>query len=83
MGETPGAPTISLKLQSIARQAQRDPALVFNNLFHLIERAFLREAYRLPRKKRAPGVAQVTATQYAEHLEDNLRDLHERLRDNP
>jgi RNA-directed DNA polymerase len=56
---------------------------VFNNLFHLIERAFLREAYRLPRKKRAPGVAQVTATQYAEHLEDNLRDLHERLRDNP
>jgi hypothetical protein len=56
--------------------------MVFNNVFQLIDRDFLREAYRLTRKKSAPGVDQVAATQYAEHLEDNLRDLHERLRDN-
>ena len=71
-----------MKLQSIAQQAQRYPAMVFNNVCHLIDQAFLREAYRLTRKKSAPGVDQVTATQYAEHLDDNLRDLHERLRDN-
>jgi group II intron reverse transcriptase/maturase len=71
-----------MKLQRIAQQAQRYPAMVFNNVFHLIDRDFLREAYRLTRKNSAPGVDQVTATQYAEHLEDNLRDLHERLRDN-
>jgi RNA-directed DNA polymerase len=82
MGETLGSPTVSMKLQRIAQQAQRYPAMVFNNVFHLIDRDFLREAYRLSRKNSAPGVAQVTATQYAEHLEDNLRDLHERLRDN-
>jgi RNA-directed DNA polymerase len=82
MGETLGSPTVSMKLQSIAQQAQRYPAMVFNNVFHLIDRDFLREAYRLTRKNSAPGVDQVTATQYAEHLEDNLRDLHERLRDN-
>src|SRR5215831_9850458 len=82
MKKTPGSPTISMKLQKIAQQAQRYPAMVFNNVFHLIDRDFLREAYRLTRKHSAPGVDQVTATQYAEPLEDNLRDLHERLRDN-
>ena len=82
MGETPGSPTVSMKLQSIATQAKRYPEMVFDNVFHLIDREFLREAYRLTRKNSAPGVDKVTAKQYAEHLDDNLQDLHERLRDN-
>ena len=82
MGETPGSPTGSMKLQSIATQAKRYPEMVFDNVFHLLDRAFLLEAYRLTRKNSAPGVDKVTAKQYAEHLDDNLRDLHERLRDN-
>jgi RNA-directed DNA polymerase len=82
MGDTPGSPTVSIKLQRIAEQAKRYPAMVFNNVFHLIDREFLLEAYRQTRKSSAPGVDQVTATQYAENLDDNLRDLHERLRDN-
>ena len=81
MGETPGAPTVSRKLQRMAQQAKRDPAMVFNNVLHWIDREFLREAYRQTRKSSAPGVDQVTAQPYAEHLDDNLRDLHERLRD--
>ena len=40
----------------------------------------LREAYRRTRKDSAPGIDGVTAEQYAAHLEENLRDLHERLR---
>ena len=71
-----------MKLQRIAQQAQRYPQMVFNNVLHLIDRAFLLEAYRLTHKNSAPGVDQVTAMQYAEHLDDNLRDLHERWRDN-
>ena len=71
-----------MKLQRIAEQAKRYPAMVFNNVFHLIDREFLLEAYRQTRKSSAPGVDQVTATQYADNLDDNLRDLHERLRDN-
>ena len=82
MGETPGSPTGSMKLQSIATQAKRYPEMVFDNVFHLLDRAFLLEAYRLTRKNSAPGVDKVTAKQYAENLDDNLRDLHERLRDN-
>ena len=50
-----------MKLQSIAQQANRYPAMVFNNVFHLIDREFLREAYRQTCKSSAPGVDQVTA----------------------
>jgi RNA-directed DNA polymerase len=82
MGETPGSPTVSMKLQRIAEQAQCYPEMVFNNVFHLIDCEFLREAYRQTRKSSAPGVDQVTAKQYAENLEANLQDLHERVRDN-
>jgi group II intron reverse transcriptase/maturase len=71
-----------MKLQRIAQQAKAYPAMVFNNVFHLIDQEFLREAYHQPQKNSAPGVDQVTAQQYAESLEDNLRDLHERLCDN-
>jgi hypothetical protein len=70
-----------MKRQRMAQQAKRYPEMVFNNVFHLMDREFLREAYRQTRKSSVPGVDQVTAKQYAENLEDNLRDLHERLRD--
>ena len=52
-----------MKLQSIAAQAQRYPEMVFNNVFHLIDRDFLREAYRRTRQSSAPGVDKVTAKQ--------------------
>jgi len=80
MGDTPGSPTISTKLQRIAQQAECYPTMVFNNLYHLIDCEFLREAYRRTRKSGAPGVDKVTAKAYAVNLEENLRDLHARLR---
>jgi retron-type reverse transcriptase len=80
-GETPGSPTVSMQRQSIAPQAKRDPALVCDNVLHLIAQEFFLAAYRQTRKNSAPGADQVTAQQYAEHLDDNLRDLYERRRD--
>ena len=82
LGDTPGSPTVSRKLQSSAEQAQRSPAMVFNNGFHWIDCECLREASRQTRKSSAPGVDKVTAKQYADNLDDNLRDRHERWRDN-
>ncbi len=73
------SPTVTPKLQRIAAQAARDPERVFTTLAHLIDADFLREAYRQTSKSSAAGIDGVTAQQYAEHLEDNLRDLHERL----
>ena len=90
MGDTPGSQTVSTKLQKVAEQARRYPEMVFNNVYHLIDCDFLHEAYRQTRKDSAAGVDQslprtrsgVTAEQYAENLEENLRDLYERLREN-
>ena len=74
------SPTVTPKLQRIAAQAARDPDWVFTTLAHLIDEDFLREAYRRTSKSSAPGIDGVTAQTYAEHLDENLRDLHERLR---
>ena len=70
-----------MKLQRIAEQAQRYPEMVFNNVFHLIDCEFLREASHQTHQSSAPGMDQVTAKPYAENLDENLRELHERLRD--
>jgi group II intron reverse transcriptase/maturase len=52
----------------------------FTTLAHLIDQAFLREAFGRIRKKAAAGVDGVTAAEYAKDLEANLANLHERMR---
>jgi retron-type reverse transcriptase len=54
--------------------------MVCTTLAHRMDVDFLRAAYQRTRKDSAPGVDGVTAETYAEHLDENLRDLHERLR---
>ena len=51
-----------MKLQTSAAQAKRYPALVLNNVLHLIDGEFLRAAYRQTWKSSVPGVDKVTAT---------------------
>jgi RNA-directed DNA polymerase len=80
MGDTLRSPTVTTKLQRLAEQAQRNPERVFTNLAHLIDVDFLREAYRRRPKSSAAGIDGVTAKLYAEHLDENLHDLHDRLR---
>ena len=80
MGDTLRSPTVTTKLQRLAEQANHNPERVFTNLAHLLDVDFLREAYRQTRKSSAAGIDGVTAKQYAAHLDENLRDLHERLR---
>jgi hypothetical protein len=78
-GDTLRSPTVTPKLQRLAAQAAHDPDRVFTTLAYLIDTDFLREAYRQTSKSSAAGIDGVTAQQYAEHLDENLRDLHERL----
>jgi RNA-directed DNA polymerase len=79
-GDTLRSPTVSTKRQRIATQAVDYPEDVFTNLAHLIDEDFLREAYHRTRKDSAPGSDHVTAQDYAEHLDENLRDLYDRMR---
>jgi len=74
------SPTVTPKLQRIAAQAARDSARVFTTLAHLIDEDFRRAAYRHTSKSSAAGIDGVTAPSSAAHLDENLRDLQERLR---
>ena len=74
------SPTVTTKLQHLAEHAAHDPERVFTTLAPLLDADFLREAYRQTSKSSAPGIDGVTAKRYAEHRDENLRDLHERLR---
>ena len=80
MGDTSRSQTVSTKLQRIAKEAEDNPQMVFTTLAHHMDINFLREAYRRTRKDSTPGVDGITAEQYREDLEENLKDLHERLK---
>jgi RNA-directed DNA polymerase len=79
-GDTWRSPTVTPKLQRLAAQAAHDPERVFTTLAPLSAPDFLREAYQQTSKSSAAGIDGVTAQPYAAHLDENLRDLHERLR---
>jgi group II intron reverse transcriptase/maturase len=80
MGDTSRSQTVSTTLQRIAEQAVQYPDMVFTTLAHRIDVDLLHEAYKRTSKKSAPGLDKVSAKDYADNLEENLNDLHERLR---
>jgi RNA-directed DNA polymerase len=80
MPDIPRSETISTRQQTIATRARQAPELSFTSLNHYIDLAWLVEAYRRTRKDGAPGIDGQTAAAYAEHLEENLRDLLDRAK---
>lgn len=74
------SPTVSTQLQEIATKASQYPEWVFSTLAHRIDVDWLREAYSKLNKKGAPGLSKVTAAEYSEDLEQNLLELHGRLK---
>src|SRR5712691_9890491 len=79
-GDTLRSPTVTPKLQRLAAQAAHAPDRVFTTLASLIDTDFLREASHHTSTSSAAGIDGVTAQHYAEPLDENLRDWHERLR---
>ena len=79
-GDTLRSQTVSTQLHEIAQEASQNPEWVFTTLAHRIDVEFLCEAYTKLNKKGAPGLNKVTAAEYRENLEQNLIDLHERLK---
>lgn len=66
-------------LDRVRQAATRDKSAKFTALFHHVTIDRLRAAYLEIQKRAAPGVDGVTWAQYGVGLEDNLRDLHDRL----
>jgi group II intron reverse transcriptase/maturase len=67
-------------LVRVRMAAEADPQLVFTSLAHRIDVFLLKQSFVRLSKSSACGIDQITAKQYAEHLMDNLHDLHQRLR---
>jgi len=80
MDETPSSPTISTKLERIAKLAKDAPGMAFQTLAHHIDIDWLHEAYRRTRKDGALGVDGQSAQEYAANLESNLRSLLDRAK---
>ena len=68
-------------LTRIGEKARREPGLVFTTLYHHIcDVDNLRACYDKLEADKATGVDGVTKEEYGKNLEENLRDLSERLR---
>ena len=79
MEDTPKSQPISTQIQEIAEQAKAYPE-AFRNLAPRIDVSWLREAYRQTNKSSAAGIDGITAAKYGANLEQNLQELHQRLK---
>jgi len=66
-------------LERVREAARRDKNERFSALLHHVDIDRLRGAFLSIKRNAAPGVDGVSWEQYAEQVEENLRDLHERL----
>jgi len=71
---------MSPQLVKVVERAQREPEGRFHSLAHLMDVPALERAYRRTRKEAAVGVDGVTKEQYGQDLEQNLQDLHARMK---
>ena len=78
--ETLRSGDVTTKLQRIAELARRHPERVFSSVAHVIDLAWMSEAYRRTRKDGALGVDGRSAADFAINLEANLKDLADRVR---
>jgi hypothetical protein len=67
-------------LQGIAKYAARQKGYRFRTLYGMLAEDFLQQCCRDIRKDAAAGVEQVSAQAYEQHLDDNIPDLVERLK---
>ena len=79
-GVTLSTPTVSSKLQEIAKQAVEHPERVFTTLAHHINVELLYMAFMRTSQSSGSGVDGVTAKEYEANLSENLEELHERLK---
>jgi retron-type reverse transcriptase len=68
------------KLDRIEEMPANNPKMVFTSLYHLINEDLLRKCHEEMDGKKATGVDNVTKAEYGANLNENLKDLVERLK---
>jgi group II intron reverse transcriptase/maturase len=72
--------TVQTSLLGIANKARNDKRYRFRNLYRELNEELLLDSWRLLRKDAALGVDRVSAADYEANLEENIRQLVERLK---
>jgi retron-type reverse transcriptase len=72
---------MSTDISRIAELAKEDPKRQFVSIAHLITSEKLYEAFRNLRKDASAGIDGVTYEQYETCAEENIRQLHQRLKE--
>lgn len=72
--------SMSPQLMKVAERAKRDPNARILSLAHLIDEEALKRAFGRIRKNATVGVDGISKEQYEQSLEENVRDLHERMK---
>jgi group II intron reverse transcriptase/maturase len=67
-------------LPGIAKKAQEHKRYRFRNLYGMLNEELLTESWRAIKKHAAYGVDEISAQDYEQNLEGNIRDLVERLK---
>jgi RNA-directed DNA polymerase len=67
-------------LQGIAKKAKEQKQHRFQDLYRMLNEEFLLDCWRYIRKDAAYGIDQVSAKEYEQNLEENIRQLVERLK---
>lgn len=67
-------------LLRVVERAKREPEARFDSLAHHLDEAALKRAFARIRKDAAAGVDGMTKEEYARQLDENIRDLHQRMR---
>ncbi len=80
MPDTTRSEQLSPGLLKVVERARREPEARFFTLAHLIDVPALKRAYGRIRKNAAVGVDGVTKEEYGRDLEENLQDLHARMK---
>src|SRR5919202_4914419 len=71
---------MSPQLLKVEERAHNEPDGQFHALAHLLDESALFRAFHRQREDAAVGVDGITKEDYGQHLVDNLRELHERLK---
>lgn len=68
------------KLTRIAEVARTQPNEKFTSLAHLINAETIKECHKQMSRKKAAGIDEVTKEEYELNLEDNIKDLIQRMK---
>jgi len=72
--------TVQTSLRGIAKKAREQKKHRFGNLYEMLNEEFLHDCWRDIKKDAASGVDRVSAREYEENLEENIRQLVGRLK---